>query len=69
MEPKAHVWRTDGTDDTWITIEHLPSVQIVAREGYGSHVNIKGTSAQMRVLVDQIVKGLAKLEKPKGEGA
>ena len=77
MNPTAEVWQPKGsTTEVWITINRPPYASFHVHDGRGGEINFKATPAQMRALVDQIVKGLAKLDEtmvgiphtPKGEG-
>ena len=64
-EPTAEVWQASGR--VYITLKNLTWAEISAGKTVETHIACDYN--QMRALVDQIVEGFAKLEKPKGEGA
>ena len=66
-KPTADVWQPAHKDRNYITIRGIEWASLSM--GPFSELNISSSPADMRALVDQIVAGLAKLEKPKGEGA
>ena len=67
-EPAAEVWQAITGHRTYITFTNMDWIGVSAGPA-GVETSVSCTPADMRALVDQIVAGLAKLEKPTGEGA